>query len=283
MTAKISDSMGPVFRRFAAPVTPRIGQAARSMLIALTLATFALGAPARAADTVETWAVGATDVDYYVGADGLRGSRLERTVYTDLMLGYGLVEGLSAYLGICMEGNGYLTTGTPALYTGLFGTVVEADHVDFDLFLDVAAGGPGLSELALTPAFELNFDLDPDMLSWGAYLRFGFPLIGQSEPVADDPEALSHDTLVHFEPVLGTYWTPRAGHQILLEVDALMHATPSKGERRVDLGGVALGYNVGLGDAIELITQLQIDVPLGDESVDLGGMIGIIATLPGAG
>ena len=262
---------------------PRSVKSRLPIMAVLATMFLALGAPAWAADTVEAWAVGATDVDYYVGADRLRRSRAERTVYTDIMLGYGLVEGLSAYLGICMEGNGYLTTGAPALYTGLFGTIVETDHVDFDLFLDVSAGGPGLSELVLTPAFELNVDMDPDMLSWGAYLRFGLPLIGQSTPVTGDPGALTHDTLVHVEPVLGAYWSPRAGHQLLVEVDGLMHATPSRGERPLDLGGVALGYNVALGDAIELITQVQVDIPLGDELFDFGGMIGIIATLPGAG
>jgi hypothetical protein len=271
--------------------TPR---SRRRLILVLALALWGMvhASSLQAADTVETWAVGATDVDYYVGADGLRRSRVDRAVFTDIMFGYGLVERLSAYLGTTMEGNGYLSSGAPSLYTGLFGTVIDSRHVDVDLFIDMCASGAGMGDLAFTPAFELNVDADPNMATWGSYLRVAVPLIGQSEPGGSgepgDPggagnDRLRHDTLVHVEPVLGAYWAPRPGHQLLIEVDAMMHAKPSPEERRVDLGGVALGYNLALSDAIELISQVHVDVPLGDESVDLGAMVGIIATLPGAG
>ena len=41
--------------------------------------------PAHAADTVETWGVGATDVDFYAGYGGLGlRQRTERSVFGDL-------------------------------------------------------------------------------------------------------------------------------------------------------------------------------------------------------
>jgi hypothetical protein len=44
--------------------------------------------PAQAADTVETWDVGATDVDFYLGFDGMGLDRYERTLSGEIMLGY---------------------------------------------------------------------------------------------------------------------------------------------------------------------------------------------------
>ena len=53
-----------------------------------------------AADTVETWDAGATDVDFYLGFDGLDPKRGGHAVYGDIMPGYGIVEHFSVYLDI---------------------------------------------------------------------------------------------------------------------------------------------------------------------------------------
>ena len=54
----------------------------------------------------------------------------------------------------------------------------------------------------------------------------------------------------------------------------------STGERSVDIGGLAFGYNIVLNERIELINQLYVDIPQRNESAAWSLMFGFIATLP---
>ncbi len=246
--------------------------------IAAAVALLALPSYARANDTVETWDVGATDVDFYLGYDGIGAPRDERATSADLMLGYGLVPNLSAYLGATIEADMDLAA-EPTVYLGVFGTLVDTDHVDFDLFLDVSAGGPGLSSAEIAPSFELNLDASPDLATWGGYLRAGLVAYGRAED--ENPEAGSVGVALDLNP--GVYVTVADGHQVLLEYDMRLHANPEEDEEAVSVGGVALGYNVTLSDALELITQAHVSIPTGGEGAAGGVVVGFIATLPAAG
>jgi len=246
----------------------------RSLLVSAA-ARLAAAPHAFCVDTVEIWDVGATDVDFYMGIDGLRNGRAERAVFGDIMLGYGLTDRLSAYLGTCMEGDGYLSNSATGLYFGLFGTALDSDHFDLDLFLDISGDGSG--QLQLAPAIELNYDVAPDLAAWGAYLRAGSPIYGRSEP-----ETENHDSAQHFETTFGSYWTATESTQLLVEYDMVFHPNPAAGERDLEIGGIALGFNYYLGDesGIELINQLTLDLPQGGESLSAGVMFGMIASLP---
>ncbi|MCP4604699.1 MAG: hypothetical protein GY847_29960 [Proteobacteria bacterium] len=237
---------------------------------------------ALAVDTVETWDVGATDVDFYLGLDGLGLGKHEKTVYGDIMLGYGLVERFSAYVGTTLQGNEYFSDGSAGLYLGIFGTPVDTDHFDLDLFLDVSAEGSGFEQFALSPALELNIDLDPQMDSWGIYLRVPFPLQGRKLSSPDHEESDDFEASFHLESTLGTYYTIAEIHQILLEYNMGFHPKSDDGERDLDVGGLALGYNVLIIDSLELINQVFFDIPQDDESTAWGFMIGLIATMPSA-
>jgi hypothetical protein len=234
---------------------------------------------ATAADTVETWAAGATDVDFYLGADGLAQRKSDKTVFADIMLGYGLADRFSAYLGTTLFADEYLVNGGADIYTGLFGAPIETNHVDLDLFLNVGAGGTGLTAITVTPALELNIDRDPDMRTWGVYLRAGLPLFGEAETRNDEAGA-SFDIHIDVATILGAYATLGERHQLLIEYDMAFHPKGAAETDAVEVGGVALGYNIVLNDAIELINQLYLDVPQDDEPVSLGIMVGLIATLP---
>jgi len=227
-----------------------------------------------AADTVETWDVGATDVDFYLGYDGL-GLReaADRAIFGDLMLGYGIVERFSVYLGTTLEANGALADGAASPYLGIFGTVVETDHMDFDLFLDVSTGGPNQTEFQITPSIELNFDGRNNMSTGGLYIRAGVPLHGRSGRL----DEMSLD----LETVIGAYYTVTAGHQLLVEYDMGFHPIHGAGhDHVVEVGGLALGYNVTLSERIELINLVVVDIPQSGESVSVGVMVGFIVTLP---
>ena len=234
--------------------------------------------PVRAADTVETWDPGATEVEFYLGYDGIGLAWPGQTVFADLLLGYGIVDRFSAYLGVSLQGDGSLGNGEAGVYTGVFGTAVDTDHFDLDFLLNFGVGGAGLSELLVLPAAELNFDLDPQRRSFGAYLRVGVPVHGENR----DSEASDDGGYrTVFDVVLnpGIYVTFAERHQLLLEYNMAFHVQSFEAHR-VSLGGVALGYNVVLSERIELITQIYLHVPQFDDPASVGFMTGFVATLP---
>lgn len=235
---------------------------------------------ARAADTVETWDVGATDLDFYLGYDGIGAGNSERRVYSDIMLGYGIIDRLSAYLGTTLQGNGLFDDGQANIYLGIFGTPLETAHFDIDLFLDFSVGGAGLSEFQAAPAVEFNFDHDPQMRSWGAYLRVSMPV--QARSIASDTSNATEPDLAFSVLVNpGMYLTIAERHQLLVEYDMTFHNRPVD-THQVDIGGVALGYNVKLSATLELINQVYLDIPQQDEVVTAAVTIGFIGTLPSA-
>jgi hypothetical protein len=243
---------------------------------AVLLMVLALAGTSRAADTVETWDVGATDVDFYLGFDGIGPDEDARAMYGDIMLGYGLIKGLSAYIGATLSANDHFADGNADVYLGVFGTPVDTDHFDLDLFLDVGAGGDGFDDFAVTPSTELNFDLDPEQGNWGLYLRAGVPLYGEPDEETPGEHVRAFD--VELNP--GTYFTLGRGHQLLLEYDMSFH--PRQENHVTHVGGVALGYNVVLADPIELINQVYVDIPQADETASVGLFTGIIVTMPSA-
>jgi len=246
----------------------------RASFAALPILAFTLSSPARAADTVETWDVGATDVDLYLGFDGIGPDDDARALYGDIMLGFGLVERLSAYIGATLSANDHFADGNADVYLGIFGTPVDTSHFDLDLFLDITAGGDGFDQFALTPSTEFNFDLDPDMSSWGLYLRAGVPIYGERQHEGPD----EHHRVLDVELNPGTYLTLGPGHQLLLEFDLAFH--PHHDTHPTHIGGVALGYNVTLAEPLELINQVYLDIPQGEETPAVGLFTGIIVTMP---
>jgi len=125
---------------------------------------------------------------------------------------------------------------------------------------------------------ELNFDLSPERRSFGVYLRGEAPLYGEragSEAPDGDGYRTRFDVIVN----PGMYLTIVEGHQLLLEYGMAFHLQPSEAHA-IDLGGVALGYNVVLSERIELVTQAHLHVPQRDEPIAFGGTTGFVATLP---
>ena len=239
-------------------------------------------ATTRAADTVETWDVGATDVDLYVGFDGIGLDGSEQVLYGDIMFGYGLVERFSAYLGTTLEGSDYLSTGSASIYFGVFGTAIDTDHFDCDLFLDFSAADVGHTEFGVTPAIELNFDVLPDLASWGAFLRSGVPISGDVTASPDGAEGIEHELTADIETTLGMYWTVQDDHQLIWELDATFVPSAGDQENSTNVGGVALGYNVCLTAecGLEMINNVYLDVPQNEENLGVGVSTGLIATVP---
>ena len=242
-------------------------------MFALALATIPM--VTRAADTVEPWDVGATDVDFYTGFDGIGLTRTDQTIYGNIMLGYGLIDHFSAYACVNLQGDGQLANGEAGLNLGIYGTPIDTAHFDLDFFLDFGGSGPGLSNFTITPSLEMNFDYAPDLQKWGIYLRAGLPVY-----------AITSKKTVHTRldvtTTLGTYWTIAPNHQVLLEFDTTFH--PQASGQKAEIGGLALGYNVCLTKncGIEMINQVYFDIPQAGEQFSTGIMTGMIVTLPSA-
>jgi hypothetical protein len=233
-----------------------------------------------AADTIETWDIGATDVDMYIGFDGMGKKKYEKTIYGDMMLGYGLANRFSAYFGTVLQGNEYFSDGSGNIYFGAFGTPVDTFHFNLDLFLNFSLGGSNFKEFQVTPAMEFNYNLHPDMSSWGLYLRAGAPIYGYTISTSENPNNLFSEMAYHLKTTIGTYFTLAEGHQLFLEYDMMFHPKPHEDEQTVESGGFDLGYNVMITDSIELINQVRVDIPQKDKSLSTGIMIGMIVTLP---
>ncbi len=229
-----------------------------------------------AADTTEPFEIGATNVDFYGGADGLGLGKYESTLYLDAMIGYGITSRLSYYLGTRLYGNEYFGAASGDLYTGLYGTPVDTEHFDLDLFLGATLGG--LSSFSLAPGAEFNFDVTREQALFGFYLRIFVPITG--EETVESTGDVSYDVVGSAEVTLGTYLKFQTDHMIHLEYDMVIPFSPESGAPAYAVEGIALGYNVVVHENVELINQLYLDIPQSGETVSVGLMAGFIATVP---
>jgi len=239
---------------------------------------------ANAADTTEAFDIGATDFEFYLGYDGFGLSKYEGAISAEAVLGYGFTKNFSGCVAVGGESNEYFGDGSGSVAFGLFYTAFDSDHFDLDFML---GGSAASQEFALTPGLELNFDIAPDLAVWGLYVRAEEELASRDESIEDDKATATIDesaTKFVFAPAtaltIGTYWTVAEGHQLLLEYDMTFANNPVKAERTIEYGAVALGYNVGLSDSIEMINQLAFDIPQSGDEFSVGINIGLIITMP---
>jgi len=171
------------------------------------------------------------------------------------------------------------------VYFGAFGTPFDTDHIDLDLVLDLSAAEAGFDLITVAPGFELNFDARPDMSSWGLYLLSYLPIYRRDAISAaggyTGTAPLARETALEIESTLGAYYMLADRHQLLLEYDMTFRPDPTDDERSAEVGAIAFGYNVLVNDALELRTQVFVDIPQRDEEPAVGLMAGLITFLPG--
>jgi hypothetical protein len=234
--------------------------------IALSAAVVSAASPARALDTAETWDPGAFDLEAYARVE--HSFEADRVVALDAVAGYGIVTRLSAYVAGAVEYGEGTWTVIPAV--GVFGTPLDTDHVDLDLFLAV---GYASREVALVPAFELNLDRAPDQAAWGVFFRGDSAV--HDHWVIRDLDHPEPDVRWHLGLALGAYVAPAPGHQVLAMVDAAWAPDPGFAPE-----SVALGYNVRLVPPLELITEVSFDDVVHRGARSPGFMAGVIVTVP---
>ena len=245
-----------------------------ALLTAVALAGTA--PPARAVDTLEPFLPGFSDGEMYVGAQGLGPRGGARGVFAEAAVAYGLTDRVSAWALWDLSADERLGGGEAAMSFTLYGQALQAGVLGVDLLLEVGAGGPGFQQMTVHPAFELNLDAAPDLASWGFFLDGGV-VLGGPDPAATDP---SEGASAALSLAPGGYWTVAPGHQVLVQLDVSFPLARGGGGSRWDLGTLALGYNVCLGDTVELITEFSVDLPArAGERPSVGFMVGFLATL----
>ncbi|HPF36082.1 MAG TPA: hypothetical protein P5571_04495 [Candidatus Krumholzibacteria bacterium] len=225
------------------------------------------GPSARAADTVETFEPGMSDMELYLAHDGLGRDSAEQAVAGEMVLGVGLTPRLSAYISTVQSSNPYFTEGVRELGIGLFGTVRDGDHVDLDLMLDLRTLHDGASAASVHPSLELNWDAAPDLARWGLYARTGLALSGETTD-------LGPRRIREMDVTLGFYRTLGAGRQLLLEYDWNRCDAAGCWEQ----GSLVAGFNAELVTGMELISQVGLGTP-GAGASGVGFLFGLIRSL----
>jgi len=245
---------------------------------ALVLALVA-APPARAANTIQNFDEGASYFEGHLAFDGIGLSDLEMQWTVQGILGFGITDSISAYIGVTGTANEVFGAGTLTGNLGVFWNPLDTDHVDLDLLLDIGAGTRGFT---LSPGIELNLDIKPERALTGLYIVMWESFTGRDESVKDNPatpykdEAVSKFTLAPSTSLsLGTYLTLAERHQLHVVFDMTFRHNAASTEKANDVGGIALGYNIMLTDQIELINQVYLDIPQDSESFSVGLSVGV--------
>jgi len=210
-----------------------------------------------AADTLEAFEQGASNLDFGVSIGGLGQHRSDATFRGEVMAGYGLTPRMSAYVVITRGANGFLGDGSGGFAMGMYGTPLEGDRWDLDLIFDVGAGDPDLAEFAVSPGFELNYDDTPDQSTWGFYANGGAALYGHAEQRVDTAVSEWTRTAMDIPLTIGTYRAVSDG-QLFFQAGTNIHDLGHTG--LINEGVLAFGYNFNLTPTVEMITELAFAI-----------------------
>jgi len=226
--------------------------------------------PAVALDTTETFDIGPSDAELYMGYGGVGLAKVNRELSNELVFGYGLNERVSTYLATCFAFAEHDFSRETGLCLGVFGTVIESAHFDVDLMLDVETTSQDLGLLGFAPGIELNYDHDREMGIWGLYLR---STLANFDPGAGTNRM--NDVIVN----PGAYYRLSDRFEVLVEYDAAWGLGASR-DPDEDVSGLGFGLNTMVSPAVELISELHRDIPRNGESTTWSMSFGAVATLP---
>jgi hypothetical protein len=247
----------------------RLGRGLAAVLLALP-------AIAQGADTIEVWEPGAYGVEMHLGVTHSHHHGGKPELTNEFLVGRGMNARLSTYVGACVTPE----AGSSAwdLCMGLMGNLLDRDHFDIDVVLDASIGGEAWDSYGLLPLVEFNFDRDPQMGSWGLYLRTRLPLWQVRTADAEGGRTWSRGFDLGLNP--GAYWTLSDRHQLLIEYD-IAYEVSRNDPRATDQGRFALGLGTVVDERFEIVSRIEIAVPEQDESPDLSFGFGLIGTLVG--
>lgn len=225
--------------------------------IALLLLT---STPAWALDSTEPFDLGFSNYEMYVGTSGLGGPADERLIAWSSVIGVGVTERFSASLSYVAEADESFGKSAEGLVAGLYGTVVDTQRFDFDLYGNIS------TEAGVAVGTELNFD----PARWGIQLTL-------EQSFSDDPDGDDVLRQLVVAPLFLFSVTPDV--ELLAGVD-FTTASNHPDVETVEFGVIAMGVNVILNDAVELITEFHVHPGAAGEDVTFGASVGFVATVP---
>lgn len=228
----------------------------------------------RALDTTEPFDPRSTDVELYLGVGGLAGRDADGEFTQEVVLGYGITERGSAYVGAYALEDDRGFWQDPELLGGWIQNLHDGEHFDLDLLVDSSVAG---GEFRFEPGLEWNFDAEPDMSSWGVYLRSGLGSQSRRENVANHSAGRRWSVDWGLNP--GAYVHANDRIQLLVEFDQVRPL----GQDRLESDrseGIAVGVNAVLSNTVELIAEVHRDLPWsqGPAQLSLGFIAGFSAT-----
>lgn len=231
----------------------------------------------QAADTIEVWDAGAIDLELYLGSNGHGETADRRETHSDLVIGFGVARGFSAYLGATLTADGNLAAGSNELSVGAFAMVRDGASLDLDCLLNLSSAGE--AGLRIQPSIELNWDPVSAAERYGFYTRLGLDLSPRESPLKNGAYGVT-GVNSNVAWLLGAHVRAGASDQLLIEFDVLRHEDPYVEGAHWEVGGLAFGWNRVLTPSLELITELYQDLPQAGEARTWGARLGFISTLP---
>lgn len=224
-------------------------------VVCITAAVFT--GPLLALDTTEPFDIGLSDVETYVGFGGIGLKKGEKNFASEHVIGAGITDKLATTLSVSFESDEYFNNGAYALGVGLYYNIRESKTFGFDL----------MGSLAFNEGFAL-----------GTELNFYFEKVGFQLSLE---EALSNNGThkigfaTAFAPLI--HFNISEETQLLTAVDFGIDHT--KDTDSFEIGAIGIGFNHLVSDAVEIITEVNYDIPQNDEKGSLGLSVGFIATL----
>ena len=156
-----------------------------------------------------------------------------------------------------------------------------------DLWLHAGIGRTGITPLTtsaaknlqqdfvIAPGMELNFDVNPEGRTLGFYLIVQEDFRGFDVKSANNASVTASEFTPATSIQIGTYLNvvPDASHQLHLRYN--MRFRHYNHARVIEVGGVALGYNVVVGKGLQLSTELFFDIPQPGEPFALSVLFGV--------
>lgn len=236
---------------------------------------FACALPAVAADTIEPFDRGASDFELYMQHEGLGHTSAQQAVAGEMLLGYGLSDRVSGFVGAVLAADGHYLDASGSFSFGAYGNTYASGPWSIDVILSLAGAEDALT---FSPLVEWNWDAEPDLAAWGCYVRAGLEVGGL------DTAAGPRRSVV-YPMTIGAYRTVRPGHQVLFEFEGgvadLAGEDPAASGHAWRTSALSFGYNALVSEAVEAVTQVSWMPGRDGQDGSAAVMVGFIATLPG--
>jgi len=239
------------------------------------------GHTAHAADTTEVLKPEEFYFQFGIGFYGIgfENKDFPRLWTASAVVAYGLDKKISGYISLGGQSNEVFSKGVGSLGFGLFATPLQTKHFAIDALLYAGIGRNSISPMVttaaqnltsdfiLSPGVEINFNFDEDMNSIGFYIILAEEFRGFEISNADGSK--SDVFAPTTRAIIAFYWTVVAKkHELHIQYD--MSFRHYNHARKVDVGGIALGYNAKINKNIEIISQIYIDIPQPGEHLAVG-------------